>query len=130
MDGGKVSEEKNEPCQENGGKISDETNETCQENGGKISEGKNDSCQENGVKISELERCELSFDGMLVCVGEFGRYQKLMILLSFLMNLACSMQIMIIYFAAFDPPWKCIGGTCEDHNKTFPSTDSKCYYII
>ena len=66
----------------------------------------------------------LSIDGMLVIVGEYGRCQKLITLLFCIMTIPCIFPVMILYFAADNPSWKCVSNSsiCL-YNLTFSSDD-------
>ena len=59
-------------------------------------------------------------------IGQFGRFQKLLDVVLFLLTLPVAYQILISYFVTFTPSWKCRNGTqCE---KRYPFSFHFCYY--
>ena len=60
---------------------------------------------------------------MLRLVGSYGRFQWMLDAVFCLMIIPCTYQILIMYFAALQPNWKCTPNSvvCSIHNQTFPS---------
>ena len=67
----------------------------------------------------------VSIDEMLTYAGEFGRFQWIIITLLCLINFYGS-QVMIMYFAALSPPWKCADNSsvCLS-NETFSNNNNQ-----
>ena len=71
----------------------------------------------------------VNVDQYLVSINEFGKGQKLIILLLCFMMLPASSQIFIMTFIGDNPPWSCVkrmNGTNCDKNGTFSVGDN--YY--
>ena len=69
----------------------------------------------------------IQIEDMLEKAGEFGRFQWLLLGLLCIINI-CGSQILMMYFAGLNPPWKCTANSsvCLT-NQTFPkSDDSRC----
>ena len=63
---------------------------------------------------------------MLSIVGEYGNFQKMVNVMFCIMILPSGYQVLISYFAADDPPWKCIQNSsiCK-LNGTLQNSDSR-----
>ena len=63
-------------------------------------------------------------DGFLRMVGEFGKYQKILDAIFCFIFIPSSFQNLIMYFAAFQPEWRCVANsTICNLNGTFSSED-------
>ena len=70
----------------------------------------------------------LSVDELLPFVGEFGKFQKLLVAFYCLAIIPTTFQILIMYFAALDSPWQCTpNSTVCTVNGTFTSSDKHFY---
>ena len=72
------------------------------------------------------DKATATLDQVLQRVGEFGRFQKLLDAMLFLMNIPIACQILITYFATLTPTWKCRNGSsiCL-HNNTLSGDDNR-----
>ena len=70
----------------------------------------------------------LTVDEVLTKIGPYGRTQKLLDVVFFVMNLPVSMQFLITTFTAVTPSWKCVNNSTEClHNNTRLGNDrSRC----
>ena len=70
----------------------------------------------------------LDIDGILPYIGEFGRFQKILVGMIFVIYFAMSYQILIIYFSTMIPMWECNGNSSVClFNGTLASDDrSRC----
>ena len=66
-----------------------------------------------------------SIDEILPYIGEFGRYQKLLDVMIFIITFPMSYHPVLMYFATLVPSWKCVkNGTICLFNGTFSSDDT------
>ena len=66
----------------------------------------------------------VNIDEMLEIVGEYGRFQKMINVILCVFTLPSFYHVMLAFFAAHDPEWKCKANTsCEAQygNGTFES---------
>ena len=72
---------------------------------------------QDGMKVN-------SIDEILPYVGEFGRYQIVLVSMLSIIILCCGFPILIMYFAGQNPAWKCVNNsTVCNLNGTFESGD-------
>ena len=65
-----------------------------------------------------------TIDEILPYVGEFGKYQIMLVAMLSTMILASTFPILIMYFAGQNPAWKCVNNsTVCNLNGTFESGD-------
>ena len=65
-----------------------------------------------------------TIDEILPYVGEFGKYQIMLVAMLSTMILASTFPILIMYFAGQNPAWKCVhNSTVCNLNGTFESGD-------
>ena len=71
---------------------------------------------------------QVSIDGMLPYIGEFGKFQRLLDGVFCIMIIPQTLQVLIMYFAALSPPWKCVANsTICLFNTTLKNDDtSRC----
>ena len=71
---------------------------------------------------------ELNVDDFIKTIGEFGKAQKLITLILWLMTVPCVYQISIIIFIGDEPPWTCASDNSStllcDKNGTFSESHS------
>ena len=84
--------------------------------------------QENEIEIGQKMGKDTikvnSIDEILPYVGEFGKYQIMMVSMLSTMILASGFPILIMYFAGQNPAWKCVhNSTVCNLNGTFESGD-------
>uniref|UniRef100_A0A7M5XK77 Uncharacterized protein n=1 Tax=Clytia hemisphaerica TaxID=252671 RepID=A0A7M5XK77_9CNID len=61
------------------------------------------------ISDEEIEIRGSTIDEILSKTGSFGRYQKILLLLSILVfSSSVTFQSLITYYAADDPPWRCV----------------------
>ena len=77
------------------------------------------------------DECTLvTIDDMLLFVGPWGRYQKLVTLLLFIITLPPVYQVMLLSFATEAPPWRCVGnGSLCVFNGTLDGDDQRRYVL-
>ena len=70
----------------------------------------------------------LNVDDFIKTIGEFGKVQKLVTLILWLMTIPCVYQISIIIFIGDEPPWTCASDNSStllcDKNDTFSESHS------
>ena len=81
------------------------------------------------MEMTELTQTTplVSIDKLLTIVGEYGRFQKIVNAMFFFMSMPCMLHIMLMYFTADYPSWKCIqpnSSVCV-FNGTFESRDQR-----
>ena len=75
----------------------------------------------------EKERRELTLLELLKEVGEFLLYQRIVLLVAFLMLIPANYQIFLMYFSTITPSWKCSNPTISNFgNKT--NNQSRCTF--
>lgn len=68
----------------------------------------------------------LNVDEMLDVVGSYGKFQKLINLIFCIMTIPSFYQVMITYFAADDPKWRCAANSSLCHfNGSFENLDAR-----
>ena len=71
---------------------------------------------------------QLNVDDFMKTIGEFGKAQKLITLILWLMTVPCVYQISIIIFIGDEPPWTCASDNSSnllcDKNGTFSESHS------
>lgn len=73
-----------------------------------------------------IRRYGVSVDEMLMIVGSYGRFQKLINLILCLITLPSAVHIMIMYFAAHDPEWRCSANSTRClQNRSFHHTENQ-----
>ena len=79
--------------------------------------------------IGDEREILLTIDEILPFVGEFKRYQWLLCAIFCIMVLPVASQVLLMYFVAQDPGWRCKEySTLCTYNGTFPSNNySRCY---
>ncbi|XP_057314092.1 solute carrier family 22 member 3-like [Hydractinia symbiolongicarpus] len=79
---------------------------------------------EEEKELVASKNTEVTVDQMLTHVGEFKRYQWLLDAIYCIMLIPATYQVLIMYFAALNPPWRCIkNGTVCTSNQTFDGDD-------
>ena len=63
----------------------------------------------------------LDIDDILPATGEFGRFQIILETCLCLCVIPASFQALIVYFAAYNPPWRCVS-TGPQTNSTVNNT--------
>ena len=64
-----------------------------------------------------------SLDELLAHVGDYGKYQKILTLVLFVMVIPMSYPIIIMFFSSLDPAWRCrANSTVCNYTGTFTST--------
>ncbi|XP_065064777.1 organic cation transporter protein-like [Rhopilema esculentum] len=82
--------------------------------------------KENTMEIDSVQDAMKvnSIDEILPYVGEFGRYQIMLVSMLSIIILCCGFPILIMYFAGQNPAWKCVyNSTVCNLNGTFASGD-------
>ena len=76
--------------------------------------------------MDETPKKELCMDEFLKTIGEFGRFQKLLVgILSIPANIV-AFPFLIIYFTNLEPEWECAEGSTRcTMNGTFNSSDER-----
>ena len=70
---------------------------------------------------------ELDVDQILPHVGEYGRFQIMLQSMLCVAMIPQTLQILLMYFAAYNPPWRCVFNSTDcPMNGTF-SSSSKQY---
>ena len=71
---------------------------------------------------------ELNVDDFIKTIGEFGKAQKLITFILWLMTVPCVFQVSIIIFIGDEPPWTCASDNSSnllcDKNGTFSESHS------
>ena len=84
---------------------------------------------ENGITAFEEKQTPRSIDEMLLLVGEYGRFQKIINVMFSIIAFPSAYQLMISYFAFVEPSWKCIKNTTCQLNGTYEFKDKRhCHY--
>ena len=67
----------------------------------------------------------VAIDGMLPYIGEFGKFQRILDGVFCIMIVPQTLQVLIMYFAALNPPWRCVNNsTICTFNHTLPSDNT------
>ncbi len=70
--------------------------------------------KDNGLEMEEKDSEKYQFeklDDILPYVGEIGKYQIILLIMFSLMLLAAGFPILIMFFAAQNPPWTCVSNS-------------------
>ena len=86
------------------------------------------SVKENAIEMTSAAEEEIikinAIDEVLPYVGEFGKYQIILVFMLALMVLTAGFPVLIMYFAGQNPPWQCVyNSTVCNLNGTFKSGD-------
>ena len=80
------------------------------------------------TEVTQVTQVELNVDDYIKTIGEFGKAQKLITLIIWLMIIPCGYQNVIIVFIGDEPPWTCVSDNVTtslcDKNGTFSETHS------
>lgn len=77
-----------------------------------------------GVKKKQTQT--MTVEQVLQHIGEYGRFQKVLDLLFFVMNISVSCQIFTAYFSTLTPSWQCRRNSSScPYNGTLPETDMR-----
>lgn len=69
---------------------------------------------------------EINVDEMLEIVGPYGKFQKVVNFLFCVMTVPPIFQIMLMFFAADEPPWKCAANSTKCRlNETYEASDRR-----
>ena len=72
------------------------------------------------------DNVKLNIGMVLPYIGEFGRFQKILCMIGFVVCLPTSFQVLIMYFSTITPPWKCIvNSTVCNLNGTMLADDNR-----
>ena len=88
--------------------------------------------EKKDLEVQRLEKHEAwTIDEAITMVGEYGRFQKLLNFIFCLMAVPSVYQIMIIFFAADTPNWKCANpgaqnSTCNFYDEQPYTNRSRC----
>ena len=66
----------------------------------------------------------VNIDEMISIVGEFGRFQWMLEVMLCIMIFPQNYQVLIMYFAALTPTWRCIANTSCPFNGTLSSDNT------
>ena len=72
---------------------------------------------DNNMEQKSNSKEALSVDELIERVGPFGRYQIRTQAIFFVFMLPLTYQVLIMYFAAENPPWRCKEGSKTCHHQ-------------